>query len=674
MRNRIPEHNGAFVGRVDELARVEQALAANRLVTLTGSGGVGKSRLAAEAAGDRGSGREADWAPLWSLRDATLLEAVVADALGLADHTDRAPLDTLIGWIGERPLLLVLDSCEHLLESCRTLVARLLADCPRLTVLATSREPLRLRDEKELRIEPLEPASEGLELFLDRAAAAGWHPRDNADLVVARWLSAWLEGLPLALELVAAELRRVTLAEAVRQLRSRLDVPVAAAPARPERHRALRTTVGWSHELCDPRERLLWARLSLLNGAFDADTVRAVCAWGPIAASDVEPLLAALADKSVLTPYWGRYRMLETLREYGAMWLGELGERAALADRHAAHHLALARQAEREWLGPGQADWYRRVGDAYPDLCAALDHYLGKDPELALELASLVGFFWVCCGHLHEARTYLERTLAMTAEPGPARVRAQWALGVAHVLVGNHGIAGELARRCHDEAMLDGAVDGVLDAAYLKGLGELLGGRPESALAAADDALALAGPARDPFDSAARVRCRLVRVFALTGAGRFALAREEAERLRRECVTHGEHWTRSYTDYQLSLISLLRAEPEAAASHARAMLTAKRRIGDSFGTALGLDLLSAALTEQGHAERAALLHGAGNLCWESVGHPQRGTPEVAPLRERCERGLRVLLGHQEYERTVDRAREIDHDRLLAWAIGEGPQP
>ncbi|MCX5192681.1 NB-ARC domain-containing protein [Streptomyces sp. NBC_00249] len=676
-----------FVGRDGELAALSEALTGRRLITLTGPGGVGKTRLARQAAtaaaGPAGPFPDGThWADLSPLPGERLLVNTVADALDLADHTARTLAEAVHAWIGGRRLLLVLDCCEHLTAAVRTLVRDLLDHAPHLVLLLTSREPLGLAGEHVLELGPLPyeaDAGEALALFAARARtvrpgqAPPWNPER---LAAARAICARLEGVPLALELAAAQLTDHTVEELADRLARRIGPLSGRRDTRPPRHRALRTAIGWSHEWCTPRERLLWLRLSVFGGAFDEDTARAVCSAPPLTEEEVPPLLAALVAKSVVrrVPGRTRYRMLDTIREYGAMWQAEAGEREVLRDRHAAHFLGLARAAERDWLGPRQRAAYRRVAAGHGDLCAALDHYLATAPATALELVGRVGFFWACCGYLHVARGYLERALAATrpedADPA-ARVRALWALGVALLLQGEQEEAHRLAVGC--EALAVGRADAepqaALDAAYLLGLSHLLAGRPLAARIVADNVLeAVPGT---PFDSASRLRCHLVRVFALTGTGLFADARAEAQSLREGCVIRQEQWMRSYADYQLALISLFEGRPAESAAHAEAMLEGKREIGDIFGTALGLDLLAAARAANGDEAAAAHAYGTGYAYWQAVGHPQRGTPELGPVRQEFERTARSVLGDRAYEAAF--AEGVRHGRAqraraqLAWS-------
>lgn len=648
------------MGRTAELAVVQHALRERRLTTLTGPGGVGKTRLALRAA-DHADERYPDgvwWVDLSPLADERLLLITVSDALGLSDHTLRTPVETLCAWLADRRALLVLDCCERLVGACARLVGELLAAAPGLTVLATSRQPLGHPAEERVEVAPLpldgdDEKGLALTLFRERAATAapGVSLAGPAAAAAADAICRRLEGIPLALELACARLADNTVTEIAERLTSRLDV-LTDDTVWPRRHRALRTAIGWSHELCAPLERLLWARLSVFGGDIEETDARAVCAGGPLTPDGVGRALTGLAERSVLRRDGTRYRMLDTLREYGALWLAELGEERALADRHAARFAALVREAHGGWLGREQVAWYTRVADSHSDLCAALDHLLATDPAAAQEMAGRVGFFWTCCGHLHEARIYLERALAAHHTLGPDRTRTLWALGLTVMLQGDHEEARRLGERCGRVARHDKDPESALSAAYLSGLTSLMTGHAQAGHTLADRALEVVGG--DGFSYPSQLRCRLVRVFALTGLGRLDEAGREAAELRAECAERGEVWTRSYADYQLSLVRLLTGRPHEAETHARAMLAGKHQLRDSFGIALGLDLLAAAVAAQGDGERAALLYGTGQAYWQLVGHPQRGTPELAEVRAECERRARASVGDRVYEEAFGR--------------------
>ncbi|POX42726.1 regulator [Streptomyces sp. Ru73] len=653
MRGYLPEEHSSFVGRESELTLLQDLLKARRLTTITGLGGVGKSRLALRAA-RQAAGEYPDgvwWADLSMLQTDRLLVNAVADAVDLSDHTPRMPIDALCEWLAGKRLLLVLDGCEHLLGACTALAADLLTTVPDLTLLATSRQAMRIRAEEVLSLAPLAAdGADALRLFTERMTDGG-RPLQPHEEAVAADICHRLEGIPLALELAAAQVPQHGLAGVTAKLASRFEALDGSDHAWPPRQQALRTTVGWSHELCRPLERLLWARLSVFADGFDLAAATRVCAAGPLAEEDIAATLQALVDQSVVQRSGDRYRMLDTIREYGATWLHELGEEAEAAGRHADWCLQLAARARAEWFGARQMYWYARLAETHSDLCAAMEHLLATDPPRAVELIGSVGFFWVCCGHLHSARAYLEQALARCGTPGPHHAAALWSLGVALTLQGEYDEARRISARCTRHASRNGDADDRLDAAYLAGVLALLLGRPLEAAATVDRAQET-DPAPDSGmeePSAARLRCRLVSVFALTGTGRLAEAREMAQEMKQLCVAKGEFWTRAYLNYQLALIALLQGEPREAAGHARAMLVGKRGLGDSFGVALGLDLLAAALAAQGKGEEAAFVSGTSEAYWRATGHPQRGMPELGAMRAECERAARAAVSDQTYE-------------------------
>lgn len=703
----LPEETSSFVGRRAELARLHTALTIRRMTTLIGPGGVGKTRLALRAA-RAAADRYADgawWADLSPLYDDGLLLPTVSDAVGLADHTLRMPVEALCEWLGDKHLLLVLDSAEHLRAPCSHLLAEILTTSTRLTVLVTSRQPLGTRGEHIVEVPPLpvDGAPDALQLFADRLRAAD--PRAGLDApgdeAAAAEICRRLEGIPLAIELAAAGIGRHSVAQLATRIGTRFDAPgrtvgapggygssgaaglprglgasaapgtarldlLADATAWPRRHRTLRTAIGWSHELCTPLERLLWARLTPLRTDFDAEVAREVCTGGPLTADEVDRALQGLVAQSVVQRDGDRYRMLDTLREYGRMWLTELGEAPAAADRHARSFLGLARRAHDGWNGPDQVSWYHRVSDTHLDLCAALEHLLAHDVGGAQEMAGRVGFFWACCGHLSEARNYAQRALDAGPVDGPDRTRLHWVLGVAALLQSDFATAEKYGALCTATALYDQDDEGMLGAVYLSGLTELMNGEPAAALEAAGRVLRMTESV--PVDSARRLRCRLIVVFALTALGRLTESEAAATELRRACERGGEYWTRSYADYQLALIALLQGRPAASAAHARSMLAGKHRLRDSFGIALGLDILAAAIAAQGAGAQAARVYGTGHAYWRMVGHPQRGTPELGPVRETCELQARAAVGDEAYQRAFERGQSDNAEVGLAAAL------
>ncbi|MEW2414521.1 NB-ARC domain-containing protein [Streptomyces sp. NPDC046866] len=657
----LPRESPGFVGRESELAELHCLLRTHRLITLTGMGGVGKSRLALRTVSDPEQARPDGvwWVDLSPLRDPALLTMTVAHAVGLADHS-AGPLDEeLCAWMADKELLLVLDTCEHMVSDCRHLVGELLQSAPGLTVLITSREPLDSPCESVVELCPLPcegPDSDALALLRARALAVAPHAApafdDPEGAALAAQVCRRLDGIPLALELAGARLRRWSLEQVAERLGARFDVLTDGRASLLPRHRTMRTAIGWSHELCEPVERLLWARLSVFTGDFDMAAARAVCSGGPLSAARVERVLGGLVAKSVVrrTQERGagaRYRMLDTIREYGHDWLAELGEVGTVADRHAHWYAALSRAADRGWMGPRQVDWYRRMAAEHPQLRTALEHLLGTDPAAALEMAGALWFFWFSCGHPHEGRGFLERAMRRAPRTGAVYAQGLWALGLTMVLQGEMDAAQEVGERCAAAAAGLADPEAEVRAVHLRALSVLMPGDPARALE-------LAGPQAlsrhaGPADGPGRLLCRLATAYALCDLQRFEQAAEEARWLRETCADLDERWLRSYADYVLAVAAFGLGHAEEAARHVRAMLSGKRLLGDRVGIALGLDLLAAAVAALGDGELAARLLGTGHAWWRTVGRPQLGSPSLTALREQGERQARAAIGDAAFE-------------------------
>ncbi|MFJ9341844.1 ATP-binding protein [Streptomyces sp. NPDC101733] len=662
MVGNLPPETASFVGRRGELGALDSLLRERRLITLSGVGGVGKSRLALRAAAAHGRARAdgAWWVELSPLRDPRLLTTTVAHAVGLADHSVHSPDEELCAWMADKDLLLVLDTCEHLVADVRHLVGELLQSAPGLTVLTTSRERLGSSGETVLDVRPLPfegPDSDALTLFRARAVAVAPQAAavfaDPVRAGVAAEVCRRLDGIPLALELAGARLRLWSLEQMAHRLGTRFEVLSDTRATLLPRHQTMRTTIGWSHELCEPVERLLWARLSVFSGDFDVAAARAVCAGGPLTAGRVERVLEGLVSKSVVRRSeergaGARYQMLDTIREFGHDWLAELGEVRSVADRHAHWYAALAAAADEGWMGPGQVDWYRRITAEHAQVRTALEHLIATDPVVALEMAGALWFFWFSCGHVHEGRRFLQRTLDAAPPTGPAHTQALWALGLTMLLHGDMESAQATGAECTRAAARLADPERELRAAYLRAVSVLMPGDPR-------EALALAGPrARGGHGGRTSgvgwLLCRLATGYALCALGRFEEAAEEARELREACAELGERWLRAYADYILAVAALGLGQHGEAARHVRAMLSGKRLLGDRLGIALGLDVLAAAVAALGDGELAARLLGTGHAWWRTVGRPQMGgSPSLTALRDQGERQARAAIGDAAFE-------------------------
>ncbi|MDF3149234.1 BTAD domain-containing putative transcriptional regulator, partial [Streptomyces sp. T21Q-yed] len=384
-RRRVPVQLTRFVGRETELVRISELLsggAGSRLVTLTGPGGAGKTRLAIEAASGHSDVCYAELAPL---TDGAQIPYAVLTALGVRDGLRTPATDgteRLLAALEDRELVLVLDNCEHLVTDAAGLSALLLGACPGVRVLATSRESLGITGEVLIPVPPLppEPASR---LFLDRAQAV--RPGFEGHARVAD-ICAALDGLPLAIELAAARLRTLTPDELADRLGDRFRLLSRGDRSKAPRHRTLRAVVEWSWDLLDAEERELATRLTVFAGGATLEAVESVCAT-----PYPEDLLASLVEKSLLEVSEGRYRMLETIRAYAAE---RLEDEHRLRDAHAAYFRALAERAEPCLRGGGQLPWLARLDAERDNLDAALRHLVATAPEDALRLMAALSWFW----------------------------------------------------------------------------------------------------------------------------------------------------------------------------------------------------------------------------------------------------------------------------------------
>ncbi|MFJ4951705.1 ATP-binding protein [Streptomyces sp. NPDC088760] len=448
-RPRLPAQLTRFVGREAELARIDRALAGSRLVTLTGPGGVGKTRLALEAARAR-TGAGVCLVELAPLADGARIPYAVLAALGVRDGF-RSPatdaLDRLLAALADREVLLVLDNCEHLVEAAARTAALLLGACPGVRVLATSRESLGITGEVLVPVPPL-PEEPAVRLLLDRARAV--RPDFDGHARVPEICRA-LDGLPLAIELAAARLRTLSVDELAGRLHDRFRVLTRGDRAKAPRHRTLRAVVEWSWELLDAGERDLASRLTVFAGGATLDAVAAVCG-----VPYPEDPLASLVEKSFLEISDGRYRMLETIRAFAAEALTSPRE---LRAAHAAYFLRLAEEAEPLLRGGDQLPWLERLAAEQENLDAALRYLTETAPGDALRLTAALTWFRRLRG-LHGDRVSGARALlaAAGAEPPPG-LAEEYALCVMNAVSGRGDDpedAGLIARAGALMACLDG--------------------------------------------------------------------------------------------------------------------------------------------------------------------------------------------------------------------------
>ncbi|MFG2605419.1 ATP-binding protein [Streptomyces sp. NPDC048514] len=666
----------AFVGRSAELAELASALDRFRLVTVTGVGGVGKSRLAARAVRCGPSADPADGVlrgrvELAPVRDPQFVEYAVLEALGLTDHTARTPREMLLEHLAGRPALLVLDGFEHLVEACAELTAQLLRRLPELRVLAVGRRPLGLAGERLFPLAPL-AEDEAVELFTDRALAQGLRVADGPEV---REVCRHLEGIPLALELAAGRLRALSPAQLLQRLDDRFRLLTGGGRDGLPRHQALRTAIGWSHELCTPGERLLWARLSVFAQTFDLEAAEYVCSGDGLAAEDVLDVLSELLAQSVVsleeTATGPRYRMLDTVRAYGADWLAATGDADRLRRRHRDWYLGLATWCELDWFSPRQREVADRVEAELPNLRAALEYCLSEPEEahLGQYLAGSLWFCWVGCGRLAEGRRWLERSAELESQYERSRLKALWVLGYVAVLQGDTVPALKALRECRDRAERSADPTAVAYAEHRAGCLALVTddmARAETLLRSALERYQEIGELNSNV-LMGQVELAMTLAFQgdLPGAVRLC------EDVRRVCEDHGERWARSYALYVLAYAAWLEGGAERARELLADCLGAAHAFHDLLGSVLAIELLALVTATQGDPAEAAVLQGAAGRMWSSVGLPLFGSAYYNAPHEQCEATARRALGDARYEECLREGALLDRAAAVTRALGRG---
>ena len=621
----LPPRLTSFVGREDDIAEVERLCAGARLVTLVGAGGVGKTRLAVEVAS-----RVLDEHPdgvflveLAPLSDAGGLYQQVLAALGVGEDDRQSPPETLAAHVADRRMFLVIDNCEHLVDPCAALVEDLLRAGPGVRILATSRELLRVPVETAWRVPSMStpPAGTGLEelagfeaarLFLERARLLSPGLQlSAADAGHVTRICARLEGIPLAIELAAARTRLLSVGEIAERLDDRFGLLSTGARTAPGRHQTLRAAVDWSYDSLSAPERRLFDRLSVFSGGFTLHAAEAVCDTSELEPASVLETLGALVDKSMVLsdpgPAASRFRMLETLRQYGAERLAERAGAEPARDRHLTWAVALAAEAEPHLEGSGQAEWLQRLAVEHDNLRGALGWATSSSDSAALlSLATALGRFWEVRGHLSEGRRWLEAALeAWSEESAAPRAGAHRWAGVLAQRQGDH----HAARRHYEAglAMSRDAGDRRGTASALHSLGNLEGlqGRLDAANSLYEESLAIG---RDLGD-------RRVTAASLTNLGWIAQTRGDfagARRSNGEALAAwqelGDQQGLAQTLTAVAYLALLQGDYATVRSSCAQSLELQHELGDRYGACWSLTYLGWAAQNEGDLAAARQLH------------------------------------------------------------------
>jgi non-specific serine/threonine protein kinase len=717
-----------FVGRQDELAGIAAMLAEARLVTIVGPGGVGKTRIAVVAAA-RAAATYPDgpWiVELSDLRDPALLPSTVASVLGLPEQDARSALDALLEHLRDRRLLLILDTCEHLLDGCAALVQSVMRDAPGVTVLATSRQPLDMPGEHTFPIGPLPvPESDWLpldgagragggdavELFALRAAAAvadfAVTPDNVADVIR---VCRRLDGIPLAIELAAVQLRSLPLGELLDRLNHRFTVLTGGRPGALPRHQTLRTAIEWSHGLCPAAERRLWARLSVFAGAFSLAAAQEVCAEVALERPDVLDALVGLVDKSVVLREGERYRMLDTLREFGAEQLAASGEQAACRARHIVQYVAMARYFGTHFADDDQIDRYHELREVHSNLRAALEYALDSDEdpasavspsaspepaeapglaagpsgscssvvtavarerwEAGAELACSLYGYWQISGLLSEGGYWVTKVLDRFPAPGLERARA-------------------LVHRGNLRSFQGDAINALADCEAGTAMALALGNDDVTArgyqyimltlilLGRHDEAFELTEVARSRLRACGDVAGELMLIAQLAHLHQLSGRPAECvavcdEGLAMLGADSREQCIRTYllavSGFALFQMPGREADCEAAL---RKSLHGKQELGDVVGMAYALDVLGWLSLKTGSPTRTAWLLGAAEPLWERGGSLRfSGTVIMEELHQQAAAAAAAAIGEPVYQAEYATGEAYVRERLDARA-GKG---
>lgn len=722
----LPIQLSSFVGRERELTEITNLASRSRLVSLTGPGGTGKTRLALQVAAELTDGfKDGVWLMEFAaVTDAAAVPRVVAAVLNVREQPREALAITLAEALGRRRILLLFDNCEHVVATAAELADALLRSCPNLSVLATSREPLgvtgetihpvpsmALPDLDHLPAPEALPAYEAIRLFVDRATAVLPTFRlsaGNAAAVVQ--ICVRLDGIPLALELAAVRVKVLPVEEIARRLDERFRLLVGGSRTAPVRHQTLQAAMDWSYGLLSEAERAVLRRLSVFAGGFTLEAAEHVCDGKDVEAADLLDLVSHLVDKSLVIADTEdgppRYRMLETVRQYGRDRLRDAGEEPAARERHCDWFLHLAERAEPELHGHQQSDWLDRLDREHDNLRAALEWSLtSADTDIALRLVVALIWFWDTRAYFREGRDWLGRAIAASQTTGSALhahaliaaghlawhqsdyregqqliedglvlftelgekagiAQSHWFLGLVASDLGDHARAVEIYERGLTLYRELGNRRGIMELLTWMGYAEHARGNVDRAAALHTQALSLARELKVPRMTA----------IALRGLGDAAAHRGDpggAKALYEESLAVFRRiGARAFYTGLLQRLSVI-ARTEGDDSRAEALLKEGlaycRELGEKIGLAAYFEDLAGLAARSGHPERAAQLFGASDTLRETLG----GVDKFR-TRDGYEADLALVrqgLGSSAFDAAVAAGRAMTLEQALDYALG-----
>ncbi|HEX5848841.1 MAG TPA: NB-ARC domain-containing protein, partial [Rubrobacter sp.] len=682
----LPLERTSFIGRGREVAEIERLLSERQLVTLCGPGGAGKTRLALAVARSLIEAFEGDvwWVELASISIPDLVPRAVATALGVPEAPDLSPAEALVDNLQGRRAFLVLDNCEHLIEACADLADVLLATCPDLTLLATSREPLRVQGETNFMVPILSVPDPGLSLstgemadyeavrlFIERAGAvdSGFALTERNAPAVVR-LCDRLNGIPLAIELAAARTRVLSVEQILEKLDDPLGLLSSGGRTVTARHRTLRATLQWSFELLVEAEKALLYRLSVFVGGWDLEAAEAVGTGDAVEAGLVLDLLSALVDKSLVVVEENggdlRYGMLEPVRQFGREKLHGSPDEPEVRFRHAEHYLALAERAELELVGPDQGLWLGRLRTEFANLREAHSWSLepGDEEERAWLRLRLPAALWRFWGgqRFEEGKRWLQTALERDTGEFPAtRARALDGLGFILVFQQDYGRAIEALEEAIALYKKLGDLSGAALALANLGYAALHGGYMDRVPAFVRDGEALM---REDLKGHARAYLRVIMATAAMGQGDFDSGVAQVEEGLALCRELGDLRNTSMSLFILGMARLAGGDLDQGASSLEEGAQITRELGDSLGGAyylLGLGKLAAM---RGTPIRAARLWGAAEAQREQLGMALSTFDLAASGYEEDLAAVRSALDRETFESAWAEGRETSSDQAI----------